>query len=491
MNYKALIFLAWIPCVSFSQDFKTGSWKGDIQLSDTILKVDLHLLRLKDSIFTAFLMHPTECFFCDSCFNGYELHLKSNRNELYLRNENVKKRESYKQKKTRLYNDAKFIGSLAVNKNQLNGELTLDDKVFPVTLFRDSIPINRPQEPKRPFPYYWEKVFCRNPKDSIVLAGTLTLPQKEGKFPVVIFQTGSVPSNRDGDGNHHKHTLVVADYLTRHGIGVLCYDSRGIGKSTGNFYKSTPLDLSSDLLAWKKYLASRKEIISSEIGIIGHSEGGMVAAMAASQSSDFNFIVMLGTPGLKLRDVFEEQTRLRVESGEMSREQFEFQQKGTQKIYKLMELHQDSKIIKDSLMKYKEEYISVYFDSIAKNPDKQPMLKRLYSTIITIRSSPHNLFNLNLNPTDYLEKVTCPVLSLSGSNDRLVPSKANQEVIRQALTKAGNRNFQIIELEGLNHNFQECEKGTITESLTLEQTFSPKALEIITYWILFHLEQQN
>jgi len=362
--------------------------------------------------------------------------------------------------------------------------------VFPVTLFRDSVPIYRPQEPKRPYPYYSEDVVCRNSKDSTILAGTLTLPQKDGKFPVVIFQTGSLPSTRDGDGNHHKSTLVVADYLTRHGIGVLRYDSRGIGKSTGNFYKSTPLELSCDLLAWKEYLTTRNEIISSEIGIIGHSEGGMVAAMAATQSSDFDFIVMLGAAGLKMRDVFEEQTRLRVESGEMSWEHYDFQQKGAQKIYELMELKQDSKTIKDSLMKYKEEFISVYFDSLAKGPDKQQTLKNLYLNIITIRSSPHNLFNLNLNPIYYLEKVTCPVLSLGGSLDRLVSSKENQEAIKQALVKAGNKNFQIIELEGLNHFFQECEKGTTTEAMKIEQTFSPKALKIITNWILFQTKYE-
>lgn len=490
MKYYLFLFLLILPAISFSDDFK-GIWKGKIILQDTVFNVDLHLWDQRETYVFAVLDKPSVMILQDSSFNGYELNLKVSKDQLKKRNENIRNRELNQKKKTKLYNDAKFTGSLADNKNQLNGELTLDDKVFPVTLFRDSVPLYRPQEPQRPFPYYSEDVVCRNPKDSIVLAGTLTLPQKEGKFPVVIFQTGSVPSNRDGDGNHHKHTLVVADYLTRHGIGVLRYDSRGIGKSTGSFYKSTPLELSCDLLAWKEYLTTREEIISSEIGIIGHSEGGIVAAMAASQSSDFDFMVMLGTPGLKLRDVFEEQTRLRVESGEISREQYELQQKGNQKIYKMMELNFDSKMMKDSLMKYTKEFVSVYFDSIAKEPDKQPMLKRLYSTIITIKSSPHNLFNLNLNPTDYLEKVTCPVLSLSGSNDRLVPSKANQEAIHQALTKAGNRNFQFIELEGLNHFFQECEKGTTTESLTLEQTFSPKALEIITNWILFHLEQQN
>jgi hypothetical protein len=375
---------------------------------------------------------------------------------------------------------------MAANKNQFNGKLLLEGKTFPIELFWDNKPIYRPQEPQKPYPYYCEDVRIRNKKDSIVLAGTLTLPHKEGKIPVVILQGGSAPTNRDGDSFHHKFFLVLADYLTRNGIAVLRYDSRGIRRSSGNFYKSTPLNLAGDLLAWRAYLASREEIINNQIGIIGHSEGGMVAAMAASQCPDFNFIVMLGAPGLPLRDVFEKQTKLNLESGEMKPEQYVRQQKETQKIYEMMKLNFDSKVMKDSLMKFKKTFTHQYFDSIADDPMKRYNAEMLYSGIISVRVSPHNLFNLQVNPSDYIEKVTCPVLSLNGSNDRQVTPKDNQQAIRQALIRANNNDYQIIELEGLNHSFQECEKGTITEAVSIEQTFSPKALDIITKWILKH-----
>ena len=243
------------------------------------------------------------------------------------------------------------------------------------------------------------------------------------------------------------------------------------------------------MLAGREFLASRKEIISNKIGIIGHSEGGMVAAMAASQSKDFNLIVMLGSVGLRMRDVFEEQIKLSFENGEMSREQFELQQKVNQKVYKMMEQNLDSKMMKDSLKKFKEAFIENYFDSLANNPLKRFYAEILFSDICATKISHHNLFNLNVNPSDYIERVSCPVLSLSGSNDRLVISTVNQEAIRKALIKAGNKDFQIIEQEGLNHFFQDCEKGSITEALTLEQTFSPKALETITDWIKAHVEK--
>ena len=443
----------------------------------------------KDTMIGAILLEPTMCILSDSNFYGVTLHLKTIKQHMAEKNENLKKRALAKENKIKLYTEIKFNGELADNKNQLNGELSLDGKIFPVELFRSDKPIFRPQEPKKPYPYYSEDVKFRNKKDSVVLAGTLTTPKKEGKFPVVIFQTGSAPSTRDGDGNHHKYTLVVADYLTRHGIGVLRYDSRGVGKSKGNFYKSTPLDLSGDLLAGREFLASREEINNNEIGIIGHSEGGLVAAMAASQSKDFNLIVMLGSAGLRMREVFEEQTRLRLESGEMSREQFELLQKTNQRIYKMMELNLDSKMMKDSLKKFKEAFIVNYSDSLANNPLKRLHSEILFSDITDMKISPHNLFNLNVNPSDYIERVSCPVLSLSGSNDRMIISTINQDAIRKALIKAGNKDFQIIEQEGLNHFFQDCEKGTITEALTIEQTFSPKALDTITNWILKHVEK--
>ncbi len=490
MKYILLLFLVVLATVSYADDFKTGTWKGKILLPDTTMNVNLIVVDQRDTFVFAVMQEPTNVILEDSSFNGYKLNLKVSKERLKLRNDNIRKNELNQPKKTKLYYDVKFTGSLADNKNQLNGELTLDDIVFPVTLFRDSVPIYRPQEPKRPYPYYSEDVVCRNSKDSTILAGTLTLPQKDGKFPVVIFQTGSLPSTRDGDGNHHKKSLVVADYLTRHGIGVLRYDSRGIGKSKGNFFKSTPLDLSGDLIAWSDFLASREDIISNEIGLIGHSEGGMVSAMAASQCNKFKFIVLLASPGLKMRDVFEKQIQLRLKNEEMNQKQYDDTQQVNQKIYEMIDLNLDSKTIADSLMKYKDSFIRIYFDSIDNNPVNKFKADNFYARLIATKTCPHNLFNLIVNPADYFEKVTCPVLSIGGSLDRLVPSKENQEAIKEALIKGGNKDFQIIELEGLNHSFQECEKGTIKESLKLEQTFSPKALEIMTNWILFQTKYE-
>jgi hypothetical protein len=491
MKYILVLILVLLSVVSFPQNFTTGTWKGKILMPESDIKVHLNIMEQRDTIVHAVLFEPTMCLLYDSCFYGNDLNLKSSKKDWAIRNKNTRKKGLQNDNKAEAYQEIRLSGSLAANKNQFNGELLLEGKIFPIELFRDNKPISRPQEPQRPYPYYCEDVRIRNKKDSVVLAGTLTLPDKEGKFPVVILQGGSIPGNRDGDSNHHKLFLVLADYLTRNGIAALRYDERGIGRSSGNFYKSTPLNLAGDLHAWRGYLGSREEIINNQIGIIGFSEGGMVAAMAASQCPDFNFILMLGAPGLPLRDVFEKQSKLYLESGEMKPELYEQQQKATQKIYEMMKLNFDSKMMTDSLLKSKKTFIHQYFDSIANDPMKRYNTEMLYSEMISMRVSPHNLFNLQVNPSDYIEKVTCPVLSLNGSNDRQVTPKDNQQAIRQALIRANNNDYQIIELEGLNHSFQECEKGTITEALTIEQTFSPKALDIITKWILKHTKNEK
>src|SRR5688572_16381598 len=156
----------------------------------------------------------------------------------------------------------------------------------------------RPQEPTKPYPYHSEDVIFQNEEASITLAGTLTLPSKEGAYPAVILNTGSGPQNRDGEVLGHKPFLVISDYLTKNGIAVLRYDDRGFGKSTGDFKSGTSLDFSTDVESAVIYLKTRKEINQQKIGLVGHSDGGMIAPMVAAKSEDVAFIVLLAGPGI-------------------------------------------------------------------------------------------------------------------------------------------------------------------------------------------------
>jgi len=485
MKFSSFIVLLFMSTISFSQEFR-GIWKGEFQDLDSTIQIGMNVMVQKDTMIGAILWEPTMCILSDSNFYGGTLHLKTTKKQIAERNENLKKRALAEGDKIKLniYNEIKFNGELANNKNQLNGELSLDGKIFPVELFRSDKPIFRPQEPKKPYPYYSEDVEFRNKKDSVVLAGTLTLPNKTGKFPAVIIQSGSNPLNRNGESNYHKPTLLLADYLTRNGIAVLRYDSRGIGKSTGNFDESTAANLAGDLIAGYQYLASRKEINDQKIGLIGHSEGGMVAAIAASQSNEFNFVVMLSAPGIPLRDGFKIQRELNFKNGDLSENLTDFFKKLDSEVENLLDQNMNSREIFNILNKSKYPE----FDFSSDIPDDNFNKKIMFSLILGKLTSPHYLFNLKVNPSDYIEKFTCPVLSLNGSNDMQVPAEINQKAIRQALIKGGNKDFKIMELSGLNHSFQECQTGSFKESSTLEQTFSPKALEIITDWIKTHVE---
>ena len=168
----------------------------------------------------------------------------------------------------------------------------------------------KPQEPTLPYPYHSENVKFPNTNAGITLSGTFTYPSKGGAFPVVILISGSGPQDRNEEVFGHKPFLVLADYLTRQGIAVLRYDDRGVGKSTGNFMASTSLDFATDAESAVAYLKTRKEINPQKIGVVGHSEGGLVAAIAASRTTDVSFIISLAGPGVNAIKVINLQLEL-------------------------------------------------------------------------------------------------------------------------------------------------------------------------------------
>lgn len=487
MRNAVILILLLISSASYSDDLR-GTWKGTGHSSDsTTIEISFQVILQKDSMVGVFLNNPTTFTLADSSFNGTDLHLLQSKLQLRNWNKDLLEKKA-KGEEVSLYQEIKFDGALTKNYNHLSGEFTYMGKVYHADLYRGDQSAFRPQEPQKPFPYYSENVKFTNKKDSVVLSGTLTLPNKGGKFPVVILKSGSNPLDRDGEANFHKPFLLLADYLTRHGIAVLRYDDRGTGKSTGDFWKSTALDFVGDIEAGFELLAARKDIKANKIGLIGHSEGGMVVSMAASQNEDFKFVVMLGGTGVSLRNIFNLQTELKYKNGESSKELFDFFKKLDNEIYTLTDQNVEPKVIFNSLTHYRDEFIQLATNISPEINENDIPIKILFASILGVKTSIHNLFNLKAIPSDYIEKITCPVLSLNGSKDMQVNAEISQQAIRKALLKAGNKDFKILELEELNHAFQECKTGSIKEALTIEQTFSPKALDIMTKWILAHVE---
>jgi len=202
-----------------------------------------------------------------------------------------------------------FDGRLNDDGSEISGDWKQGGRTTPLVFKRlaKAPALGRSQEPKRPFPYHDEEVAVQNKSAGVTLAGTLTTPNGAGPFPAVMLITGSGPQDRDEAIMGHRPFLVLADHLTRNGIAVLRCDDRGIGKSTGNFGKATDSDFVGDTLAGVDWLKTRKEVDSRRIGLIGHSEGGIIAPRAAVRSTDVAFIVLMAGVGVPMQDLLTRQ----------------------------------------------------------------------------------------------------------------------------------------------------------------------------------------
>ena len=276
----------------------------------------------------------------------------------------------------------------------------------------------------------------------------------------------------------HKPFLIISDFLTKHGIAVLRFDDRGVGKSTGDFKTATTLDFVKDVESAIEYLKTRKEIDKNRIGLIGHSEGGIIAPIVASERKDSDFIILLAGTGIRGDKLLLMQTKAILKASGVDDKKIDKElsiSKGAFDI--VLNINNKNKMI---------ETLKKYFKKIVLKSDIPKGMKKDDFINLQIRklTSPWLLFFIRYNPVSALVKVKCPVLALNGEKDLQVPAKENLKAIKNALLKGGNKKITIKEIPGLNHLFQECKTGLPTEYGKIEQTFSPKVLKIITDWIL-------
>lgn len=372
-----------------------------------------------------------------------------------------------------------YTGTLS--GDTLTGIFTQAGMEIPLNLSREvpeKTALVRPQEPQKPFPYHAEDVFFKNPDADITLAGTLTMPREQGSFPAVVMITGSGPQNRDEEILGHKPFLVIADHLTRHGIAVLRFDDRGVAQSEGDFSSATSYDFATDVEAAVAYLRTRDEIDHSKIGLVGHSEGGIIAPIVAARNPEkIDFIVLLAGTGVRGDRLLLEQQQLIGRAMGMSPEEMEKSSSINQQAFDMILNIQDTESLKSSLLLLLEQNIEES-DVPGGLPKDQYIQQLLQQT-----TSPWMLTFLRLNPTVYLEKVQCHVLAVNGSNDLQVPP-SNLQAIEVALHRGGNTKVTLKEFPGLNHLFQECETGSPSNYAAIEQTFAPEVLEKMSSWIL-------
>ena len=345
--------------------------------------------------------------------------------------------------------------------------------------------MNRPQEPNPPFPYKTEEVSIKVEKGGHSLAGVLSIPEGKGPFPGVILVSGSGPQDRDEQLLGHKPFLVLGDHLTRKGIAVLRYDDRGVGKSTGDFAAGTSDDFADDALAAVTFLAGRPEINPKQVGIIGHSEGGLIAPMVAAASPVPTFIVLLAGPGMPGADLLVLQGRLISEASGAKPEDAARNAEASRTIMQMFRDNKPDDEIRAALLKILQAELALEPTTKDKPAEERTKLANETATqqMMTM-SSPWMRRFLQIDPTVALRKVKVPVLALNGEKDLQVPPKENLAGIASALKAAGNTSVTTKELPGHNHLFQTSKTGAPSEYADLEETFAPAALEAVTAWIL-------
>jgi uncharacterized protein len=370
--------------------------------------------------------------------------------------------------------DGGFAGKISADLKTIDGTWTQRGNSLPLVLTlgkgKDAAmaPPKRPQNPVRPLPYREEEVSYENKVQGDTLVGTLTIPPGAGPFTAVLLITGSGPQDRDETLLGHKPFLVLSDWLTRKGIEVLRVDDRGVGKSTGVFGTATTADFATDVEAGVAFLKTRPEVNAKKIGLIGHSEGGIIAPMVAARNADVGFIVMMAGSGVPGDQILVEQRKLIAEAGGVSKEQAEKDAVEEREVLALVVKEKDSPEL--------EKDLKAKLEADGNEAEMGAQVKTL--------TSPWFRYFLAYDPGPALRKVKCPVLALSGEKDLQVPPAQNLSVIRKALEDGGNRNFEVVELPGLNHLFQTATTGSPGEYAGIEETISPVALGKISGWIL-------
>jgi uncharacterized protein len=459
MKKTALLIVFFVCAASaFGQDI-TGQWYGLMNVSTIELKVVFNISKTADG-YSATMDSP------DQEAKGIPATSVSF-GQSVLKIENTKI-------------NFQFEGTL--NKdNVIVGKFIQGGQTYPLEMSRTPFgAAARPQEPKPPFPYYSEDIKFVNERDKIELAGTLTLPRNVGMYPVVVMITGSGPQNRNEELLGHKPFLVIADFLTRNGFGVLRVDDRGVAESKGDFKTATTLDFSYDVEAAVKYLKTRKEINKKKIGLIGHSEGGMIAPMVAARSRDIAFIVLLAGPGIPGDKLLLLQAELIGRASGVPEAALKQQLDINRGAFEIVKSSTDPAVVKDRLSVYLKK---AYSDALG--PEKPAG----YNGDDAIRgplselSSVWMQYFILLDPAVFLSRVKCPVLALNGGNDLQVPPKEDLAGISSSLLKAGNKKVTTIELPKLNHLFQESATGLPADYGKIEQTFSPAALAQVLQWM--------
>jgi pimeloyl-ACP methyl ester carboxylesterase len=443
-----------------AQDF-SGNWYGTLDIPGQKLRLTLHV-KADGSAFSTTLDSPDQKLSGlptdKTTISGEEITVEASKLGIVYR------------------------GTINPAGDELKGTFTQGQSI-PLNFSRKEHVIAAAKRPQYPadFPYSREEVTINNAKSGNTLAGTLTMPSDKKASAIVIMISGSGAQNRDEELMGHKPFLVWSDYLTRKGIAVLRYDDRGVGKSTGIFATATTADFADDAEAAVEFIRSRAGLKGLKIGLVGHSEGGLIAPIVASRNPSLGFIVLLAGPGIPITELMIKQNEDQLKVSGMADNAIIKAVATNRMIYTAVNKYQslpkaDFKVKLDSLM-------SAEFHRDNTSNASDDVIKQRVAALSNQLSTPWFRYFMAFNPQDYLSKVKCPVLAINGTRDLQVNAESNLQGIRDGLTKAGNKNFEIYRIQNLNHLLQLAKTGAVSEYSEIEETVNLQALDKVSGWI--------
>jgi uncharacterized protein len=378
--------------------------------------------------------------------------------------------------------------AVVVNDSTLSGKFEQAGRSLHLTakhVEKVSPSVGRKQTPTPPFNYNTDDVVYYNADSTLHFGATFTYPKAGGPFTTAMLITGSGQQDRDETILNHKPFAVIADYLTNNGLAVLRVDDRAVGKTSfGNVSNATSADFAKDVEAGLAYLNTRKEINKTKIGLIGHSEGGLIADIVGSRNKNISFIIMLAGPGVDGATVLAGQTETILVASGGSKEAAAAYKSLYQKIIGNSKEKDTAIAITKSMDDYRQWKKTTdpkIVDTLEMNNDAE-VLKAIRQMIKQF-SVPWFRYFFEADPADYIRQLQCKVLALAGSKDLQVLPEQNLTAIENALAKSKSKKYEMIELPGLNHLFQHCNTCTIQEYGQLEETFAPEVLDIMLNWL--------
>lgn len=479
-KFSCLSVIIFVCFISRAQSF-TGTWAGTLHVNTNNFRIVFHVDKNSTGELTAAFDSPDQ--------NAFNLPVS----------EVVTKHDSIVLMMAVL--NGKYTGLVSGDKKTITGTWYQGQLALPLTVTKTSDTANvkqllRPQMPKPPFTYNVRDVEYWNADKSIRYGATLTYPKDDAAghstkgFPAVLLITGSGQQDRDETMAAHKPFAVIADNLTKKGFAVLRVDDRGVGKTTGDFNQATSMDFVKDVEAGLDFLEAQPCVNKDNIGLAGHSEGGLIAPIVANERKDVKFIVMLAGPGIPVIDLMQQQS----EAIDVSVGRTPAEAKAISSMLRIMWEEINKNV--DSATTLKN--IRARTSTFAATVDTATMAKirsRIAGPVddyiakaMTAMTGKWFRYFIGFNPQPYLQRLNCKVLALNGSKDVQVIAATNLAGIRACLQKSHSPAYDVVELPGLNHLFQTCKRCSPDEYGDLEETFSPAALAVIDDWLLKNVQ---